>query len=127
MQRIHGDLFFSPSDLNHFVECEHLTTLDLLAVDGLGPVEEKDPQAEIVRAKGFEHERGWLEHLRSLGKEITVIADGDIDWPRDAGRTSQAMRDGADSRSKRSLVASQPRSIVACTSPAMRSATCSGV
>ena len=34
MQRVTGDLFFSPSDLNHFVECEHLTGLDLLAIDG---------------------------------------------------------------------------------------------
>ena len=67
MQRVDGTLFFSPSDLNHFVECEHLTTLDLLAVEGHGVAKEKDPQAEIIRAKGFEHEQAWLEHLRERG------------------------------------------------------------
>ena len=67
MHRLGQDLLFSPSDLNHFIECEHLTTLDLRAVDGGGVAKEKDPQAEIIRAKGFEHERAWLDHL-SMGR-----------------------------------------------------------
>lgn len=97
MQRVDGTLFFSPSDLNHFVECEHLTALDLLAIDGLGVAKEKDPQAEIIRAKGFEHERAWLEHLRSDGKQIIEIATGsEPDWPRDAAMTVDAMRSGAE-------------------------------
>jgi predicted RecB family nuclease len=97
MQRLNLGLFFSPSDLNHFVECEHLTSLDLLAVDGIGVDKEKDPQAEIIRAKGFEHEQGWLQHLRHQGKQVAVIAGGaDIDWARDGRRTEQAMRDGAE-------------------------------
>ncbi|MGH9239407.1 MAG: TM0106 family RecB-like putative nuclease [Vicinamibacterales bacterium] len=97
MQRVAADLFFSPSDLNHFVECEHLTSLDLLAVDGLGVQEEKDPQAEIVRAKGFEHEQAWLQQLRDRGRQVVEIAsDGHVDWERDAARTERAMRDGAE-------------------------------
>ena len=97
MQRLNDSLFFSPSDLNHFVECEHLTSLDLLALDGLGVEKEKDPQAEIIRAKGFEHEQAWLQHLRAQGKQVVEIAaDGDVDWQRDAERTEQAMRDGAE-------------------------------
>jgi uncharacterized protein len=97
MQRIGPDLFFSPSDLNHFVECEHLTSLGLLALDGKGVAEETDPQAEIIRAKGFEHEQAWLQHLREQGKRVVVIAeDGPIDWHRDAERTHQAMRDGVE-------------------------------
>src|SRR4051812_46372256 len=97
MQRVAGELFFSPSDLNHFVECEHLTALDRLAVDGRGVEKEKDPQAEIIRVKGFEHEQGWLQHLLDLGKQVvTISADGDLDWQRDALRTEQAMREGAE-------------------------------
>ena len=97
MQRVDRALFFSPSDLNHFVECEHLTSLDLLAIDGVGVEKEKDPQAEIIGAKGFEHEQGWLQHFRDQGKQIAMIADGaDIDWDREANRTEQAMRDGAE-------------------------------
>ena len=51
MQRPGSELFLSPSDLNHFVDCEHLTTLDLLAVDGHGVPREVDPQAEIIPGK----------------------------------------------------------------------------
>src|SRR3954465_2953530 len=97
MQRVDGQLFFSPSDLNHFVECEHLTTLDLLAIDGRGVAKEKDPQAEIIRSKGFEHEQAWLQHLRDEGKQVVAIADaGETDWLRDAERTLRAMQDGAE-------------------------------
>ena len=97
MQRISSDLFFSPSDLNHFVECEHLTALDLLAVDGHGLRKEKDPQAEIIRAKGLEHEQAWLRRLVAEGRQVVSIADADdTDWARDAARTEQAMRDGAE-------------------------------
>ena len=96
MQRLNGTLHFSPSDLNHFVECGHLTTLDLLATDGTGVSKDKDPQAEIIRVKGFEHEQAWFEHLKDQGKHVVVIADGNVDWPRDAERTLSAMRDGAE-------------------------------
>src|SRR4051812_519524 len=98
MQRVDGQLFFSPSDLNHFVECEHLTTLDLLAIDGQGVAKATDPQAEISRAKGFEHEQAWLQHLRAEGKAVVEIAGsgGDVDWERDAARTEAAMRAGAE-------------------------------
>jgi predicted RecB family nuclease len=97
MQRTPAGLVFSPSDLNHFTECEHLTTLDLLATEGLGVSKEKDPQAEIIRAKGFEHERGYLESLRAAGRQVVTIADPDAtDWIRDPERTARAMRQGAE-------------------------------
>ena len=97
MQLTASGLVFSPSDLNHFVECEHLTTLDLLATEGRGVAKEKDPQAEIVRAKGFEHEQASLQHLRDEGRQIVEIAGaGNTDWERDADRTIAAMRNGAE-------------------------------
>src|SRR3954468_9764623 len=96
MQRVDGTLFFSPSDLNHFVECEHLTTLDLRAIEGAAVAKEKDPQAEIIRTKGFEHEQAWLEHLRGEGKSVVEIGGGEVDWPLDAARTEAAMRAGAE-------------------------------
>src|SRR5688572_11813891 len=97
MQRVDGHVLFSPSDLNHFVDCEHLTSLDLRALDGLIVAKEKDAQAEIIRAKGFEHERAWLEHLRAEGKQIVEIATGpEPDWSRAAALTVDAMRAGAE-------------------------------
>ena len=97
MQQTLQHLTFSPSDLNHFVECEHLITLDLLAAVGQGVSREKDPQAEIIRAKGIEHERTWLEGLRARGRAIRQIAgEGSLDWPREAARTLDAMREGVE-------------------------------
>src|SRR5258706_938925 len=93
MQRIDLELHFSPSDLNHFVECEHLTALDLLAVDGAGIERDKDPQAELVRQKGIEHERAWLDRLRGEGRTVVAVAgEADIDWSSAAAQTEKAMR-----------------------------------
>ena len=64
MQLTDSGLVSSPSDLNHFVECEHLTALDLLAIDGNG-VAKKAPQADILSAMGFGHEQTWLPPLSS--------------------------------------------------------------
>jgi uncharacterized protein len=97
MQRTHAGLVFSPSDLNHFTECEHLTLLDLLAAEGRGVAKEKDPQAEIIRAKGFEHERRYLDALRAAGRQVVEVAGpDDTDWTRDHDRTVQAMQSGAE-------------------------------
>ena len=97
MQTTPSGLVYSPSDLNHFTECEHLTMLDLLAATGLGVAKEKDPQAEIIRAKGFEHERRHLEALRATGREVVTIAEPDAtNWACDPERTMTAMRAGAE-------------------------------
>ena len=97
MQLTDSGLVCSPSDLNHFVECQHLTALDLLAIEGNGVAREKDPQAEILRNKGFEHEQAWLQHLRDEDRQIVEIAvNGHADWHHDAERTAAAMRNGAN-------------------------------
>src|SRR5262249_28951963 len=77
--------------------CEHLTALDLLAIEVNGVAKEKDPQADILRAKGLEHEQAWLRQLRDEKREIVeVAANGNADWHRDAERTTAAMRNGAE-------------------------------
>src|ERR1051325_5864256 len=62
----------SPSLLNSFLECEHLVALDLAetprpAVD--------NPQADLIRRKGEEHEAAYLASLRLAGKTIVEPAD----------------------------------------------------
>ena len=96
MQRLVDRLLFSPSDLNHFLECEHLTTLDLARDPGT-PRAPRDPQAELLAEKGAEHERAWLERFKAEGRTVVSIdsGSGDRDWERDARRTERAMRDGA--------------------------------
>ena len=96
MQRIDGRLMFSPSDLNHFLECEHLITLDL-ARDPSMPRAPRDPQADLLADKGAEHERVWLERFKAGGGQVVSIeaAGGERNWLRDADRTREAMGNGA--------------------------------
>jgi uncharacterized protein len=96
MQRIDGRLVFSPSDLNHFLECEHLITLDL-ARDPSTPRAPRDAQADLLAEKGAEHERVWLERFKAEGHQAVSIeaAGGERDWLKDAERTREAMVDGA--------------------------------
>lgn len=96
MRHTHDGWWLSPSDLNHFVDCEHLTTLDMLAGMGAGVALTRDPYADILRAKGLEHERLWLERLRQEGRTVAVVVEGEVDWTRDQARTHEAMRAGVD-------------------------------
>lgn len=95
MQRIGDRLVFSPSDLNHFLECEHLTALDLAREPG-APRGARDPQAELLALKGAEHERAWLERFRSEGRPVVSLDSNgrERNWREDAERTTAAMREG---------------------------------
>jgi predicted RecB family nuclease len=99
MQQRDGKLVLSPSDLNHFLECEHLTALDLAAARGelVRPALD-DPQRELIARKGDEHEAQYLASLLAAGKTIATIelGDGARDLERAAADTLAAMRSGVD-------------------------------
>src|SRR4051812_4423489 len=88
---------FSPSVLNDFLECEHLVALELR---GTARPERDNPQADLIRRKGEEHERAHLDELLAAGKEIVTIEvagpDGKWDTEAAAARAERAMRQGAD-------------------------------
>jgi predicted RecB family nuclease len=89
-------LHLSPSHLNDFLECEHLTALELAVARGeLARPQRDDAQAQLIRRKGDEHERAYLGGLLAEGGRVVEIALGD-DWDAAAARTEQAMRDRAD-------------------------------
>ncbi len=64
MQRIDGRLIFSASDLNDFLECEHLTELERRVAFGELTRPEQDDSAKLLATKGEEHERRHLELQR---------------------------------------------------------------
>ncbi len=64
MQSIGGRLIFSASDLNNFLECAHLSELERRAALGELLRPEPSPSAALLAAKGQEHERRYLQHLR---------------------------------------------------------------
>ncbi|MEX0684007.1 MAG: hypothetical protein WD472_11225, partial [Dehalococcoidia bacterium] len=96
-----GTLSLSPSDLTAYLACEHLTQLERRVAHGeLARPERDDPQGDLIRLKGDEHERAYLERLRAEGRDVVEIAldgpAGDWDWERAARETEEAMRAGRD-------------------------------
>ena len=102
MQRIEGQLLLSPTDLTKHLACAHVTTLDLLALDGRGGgslgATAPDDALQLVFRKGTEHESAYLQRLRSAGLSVAEIATRfDLEGRRQAeAETLAAMREGVD-------------------------------
>ena len=91
-------LFFSPSDLANFLACEHLTQLDLtLALQHGRRPSYENAYAELLRSKGEDHERAFLESLRASGRRVVEVKlNAARDFEEGTRRTVEAMRAGAD-------------------------------
>jgi predicted RecB family nuclease len=89
MQLSNGRLVFSPSDLNAFLACPHLTSLQVAVARGeLAKPFRHNPHADLIRRKGEEWEAAYLAHVRAEGRTIVE--------PADAAATEAALRGGAD-------------------------------
>ena len=71
MQRRNNKTIYSASDLVNFLECAHLTSLDLTNLETPLPKAEDDEQAKLIQKKGLEHEAKYLSDLK--GTELTVV------------------------------------------------------
>jgi len=96
MQLRDGQFHFSPSDINGFLACEHLTRLELAVARGdrKKPAFE-NPEAELIKRKGDEHEAAYLAALRERGLRVEEIAF-DFDWAEAAEATAVAIRAGIE-------------------------------
>jgi hypothetical protein len=64
----------SASDLSGFLSCIHLTALDLAVSQGKRkPPAWVDPVLIVLRERGLEHERGYVDELRARGLSITDL------------------------------------------------------
>ena len=103
MDRIDGQPVYSATDLVAYLACEHLTQLERAALAGLvkRPMRD-DPELDIIRRRGFQHEARFLEDLRADGRVVVEIEEDESsadrgDALRDAAtRTIEAMASGAD-------------------------------
>jgi predicted RecB family nuclease len=78
-------LTFSPSDLNAFLACPHLTTLEVaVARSEIQKPFRINLHAALIRRKGEEHERRYLNDLRAQGKTVAE--------PATAADTEEAIR-----------------------------------
>lgn len=101
MEQLEERLVLSPSDLINYLECRHLTRIDLAVAEGRLELEPaRTDISELVAEKGEQHERDYLEGLRAGGKEVVEIdyeAENGLDGLRLAGdQTLEAMRARAE-------------------------------
>ena len=101
MQLVEDRIIVSATDLVGFLACDHLATLELEALHGELPRPlRNDPELELIRKRGFEHERAYLERLRAEGRSVHEIAASEAHTPAELetaqDETRAAMRSGAD-------------------------------
>ncbi|HEY7738847.1 MAG TPA: TM0106 family RecB-like putative nuclease [Candidatus Limnocylindria bacterium] len=103
MQLIDGQPVYSATDLVGYLECEHLTALERAALVGLVDRPHlNDPELDVLRRRGEQHERQYLAELEADGRRVARIAlDGSNEDRgaalRDAAaETERAMAAGAD-------------------------------
>ncbi len=103
MQLINGHPVFSATDLVGFLACEHLTALEMASLAGLvkRPIR-PDPELDLVRQRGLDHENRYLAGLEADGRRITRIEpDATIEirgerYRQAAADTEAAIRRGDD-------------------------------
>ena len=103
MDRIDGTPVYSATDLVAYLACEHLTQLERAALAGLvrRPMRD-DPELDIIRRRGFQHEARFLADLRAEGRVVVEIqqdgsaTDRGEELRTAAALTIEAMASGAD-------------------------------
>jgi uncharacterized protein len=107
---LNGKPVYSAGDLVGFLACEHLTDLERAALAGMTHRPERDdPEIELIRKRGYEHEAWYIEELKRQGREVTRIEPDTYDdqpdgQPMEYGerfldqvqRTREAIHDGKD-------------------------------
>ena len=110
MHLLDGRPVYSAGDLVGFLACEHLTDLERAALAGLtSRPERNDPELDLIRRRGFEHEKRYRDELQVTGRHVTEIQpDAAEDGPegsrdgrgdklrRQARQTLEAMHRGDD-------------------------------
>ncbi len=99
MQLLDGQLIFSASDLNDYLECGHLVSLEREVAHGKALRPEALPATDLIVAKGMQHELSYLARLRSVYRDIVEISQTghSIGALTDAAeQTIEAMQRGAE-------------------------------
>src|SRR6202021_3637905 len=94
MQERHGRVYVSATDLANHLSCRHLTTLDIrLAKREIAAPSWENPHLVVLRQRGLEHERSYIDDLRAKG---TTLVDLSNEPEESAGKaTHAAMKGGA--------------------------------
>jgi uncharacterized protein len=108
MQKTGATIRLSATDIDNHLACAHLTELDRAVAEGrLKAPAWKDPMLQLLRERGFLHEKAYIEHLRAKGLTVVELRGNDgvtrsADRAQDTehtaavDRTLSAMKTGAD-------------------------------
>src|ERR1700758_5333258 len=90
-----GTATLSATDLANHLSCRHLTTLDLLLAKGeIAEPSWENPHLVVLQQRGLEHEKAYIESLRSKGLAIVDLSNEAEEVAGEA--TWTAMKSGAD-------------------------------
>lgn len=96
MQNRDSGRLYAATDLVNFLECEHITSLDLQDLVSPLPRAEVDESTQLIQQKGYEHEDAYVQYLRDQGKSVVDIAEGNEGLQARVDATIKAMRAGVD-------------------------------
>src|SRR5215471_20252041 len=89
-----GAITLSATDLANHLSCHHLTSLDLrLARGEIAEPSWENPHLRVMQQRGLEHEKAYVESLRSKGLDVADLSNEPEESASEA--TWAAMRDGA--------------------------------
>lgn len=97
MHTTDSGLILAATDLSNFLACPHRTVLDLAVAHGRLPQPESllDAYTRRLRERGAEHERAYLQYLRSEGLHVVEVLPHGSPGSRVAA-TVEALQSGAD-------------------------------
>ena len=96
MRLRNGKIQLSPTDLSHFLDCQHIITLDIARLNGEEiPIQGNDEFSQIVAQKGIDHEKKYLSHLQINIDNITEISEG-LGHITRLNQTVSALKAGTD-------------------------------
>ena len=85
---------YSATDIVNFLECAHLTTLDLQDIHEKLPRAQDDDHAKLIQDKGFAHEKDFVEKLQGKYSSFIDISKESTEPQARADATLEAMKKG---------------------------------
>ena len=96
MHKHNGIVLFSASDICNFLDCEHLTALDLIDLEAPLPKAEDSEEYILYQKKGLAHEASYLEYIKQTVSSVADISEekDTIEVAKD--KTIEAMYSGVE-------------------------------
>ena len=94
MQIRDGKTLFSASDLVNYLECEHLTALDLRDLETPLPRATADEQVKLIQDKGHAHEAAYLADLEAATGDVVNVKAAGQGIEAEIEVTREAMQQG---------------------------------